>query len=84
MKKLVATAFMLGIVTAPAFAQGKESEPLEILDRDKKLQAEALDKQYKTHDGAEPQRGGDTTGRSLVQYAGAKRRQRKVTAEAGS
>ena len=47
MKKLVATAFMLGIVTAPAFAQGKESEPLEILDRDKKLQAEALDKQYK-------------------------------------
>jgi hypothetical protein len=47
MKKLVATAFMLGIVTAPAFAQGKESEPLEILERDKKLQAEALDKQYK-------------------------------------
>lgn len=48
MKKLVATAVMLGILTAPAFAQqGKESEPLEILDRDKRQQAEALDKQYK-------------------------------------
>jgi hypothetical protein len=47
MKKLAVTAFMLGILTAPVFAQGKESEPLEILDRDKKQQAEALDKQYK-------------------------------------
>ena len=47
MKKIAVTAFMLGILTAPAFAQGKESEPLEILDRDKKMQAEALDRQYK-------------------------------------
>ena len=47
MKKIAVTAFMLGILTAPAFAQGKDSEPLEILDRDKKMQAEALDKQYK-------------------------------------
>jgi hypothetical protein len=47
MKKIAMTAFMLGILTAPAFAQGKESEPLEILDRDKKMQAEALDRQYK-------------------------------------
>ena len=48
MKKHVATAVMLGLLTAPAFAQqGKDSEPLEILDRDKRQQAEALDKQYK-------------------------------------
>jgi hypothetical protein len=47
MKKLAVTAFMLGILTVPAFAQGKDSEPLEIQDRDKKQQAEALDKQYK-------------------------------------
>jgi len=47
MKKLVVTAFMLGILTAPAFAQSKDMEPLELLDRDKKQQAEAIDKQYK-------------------------------------
>ena len=47
MKKLAVTAFMLGTLTAPAFAQGKDMEPLELLDRDKKQQAEALDKQYK-------------------------------------
>jgi hypothetical protein len=46
MKKLV-TAFMLGMLTAPAFAQSKNMEPLELLDRDKKQQAEAIDKQYK-------------------------------------
>jgi predicted outer membrane lipoprotein len=47
MKKLAVTAFMLGILTAPAFAQSKDMEPLELMDRDKKQQAEALDKQYK-------------------------------------
>jgi hypothetical protein len=47
MKKLAVTAFMLGILTAPAFAQSKDMEPLELLDRDKKQQAEAIDKQYK-------------------------------------
>jgi hypothetical protein len=47
MKKLAVTAFMLGILTVPAFAQSKDSEPLELLDRDKKQQAESLDKQYK-------------------------------------
>ena len=47
MKKLAVTAFMLGTLTAPAFAQGKDREPLELLDRDKKQQADAVDKQYK-------------------------------------
>ena len=47
MKKLVMTAFMLGVLTVPAFAQGKDMEPLELMDRDKKQQADALDKQYK-------------------------------------
>jgi len=41
------TAFMLGTLTAPAFAQSKDMEPLELMDRDKKQQADALDKQYK-------------------------------------
>jgi len=47
MKKLAVTAFILGTLTAPAFAQSKDMEPLELMDRDKKQQAEALDKQYK-------------------------------------
>ena len=47
MKKLAVIAFMLGTLTAPAFAQSKDMEPLELMDRDKKQQAEALDKQYK-------------------------------------
>ena len=47
MKKLAVTAFMLGTLTAPAFAQSKDMEPLELMDRDKKQQADALDKQYK-------------------------------------
>ena len=50
MRKLVVSAILLGllgILSGPVFAQKKESEPLEILDRDKKQQAEALDKQDK-------------------------------------
>jgi hypothetical protein len=47
MKKLAVTAFMLGTLTAPAFAQSKDMEPLELMDRDKKQQADAVDKQYK-------------------------------------
>lgn len=47
MKKLALTAFMLGTLTAPAFAQSKDMDPLELMDRDKKQQADALDKQYK-------------------------------------
>jgi hypothetical protein len=47
MKKLAVTAFLLGTLTAPAFAQSKDMEPLELMDRDKKQQADAVDKQYK-------------------------------------
>ena len=50
MKKFAVTAFILGTLTAPAFAQfgqSKDPEPLELIDRDKKQQAEAVDKQYK-------------------------------------
>ena len=47
MKKLAVSAFMLGTLTAPAFAQSKDMEPLELMDRDKKQQADAVDKQYK-------------------------------------
>ncbi len=46
MRKLLASAVILAILSSPAFAQKKE-EPLEILERDKQRQAEALDKQYK-------------------------------------
>lgn len=51
MKKLLFGAIALVVLAAPAFAQkmmgGKDSEPLEILERDKKQQAEQLDQQYK-------------------------------------
>jgi hypothetical protein len=47
MKKLAVSAFMLGTLTAPAFAQSKDMEPLELMDRDKKQQADVVDKQYK-------------------------------------
>lgn len=51
MKRLLFGAVALGVLVAPAFAQkmmggGKDSEPLEILDREKKQQAEQLDQQY--------------------------------------
>ena len=48
MKRLVLTIVALGILTAPAFAQKKgEDEPLAILEREKKQQAEQVDQQYK-------------------------------------
>jgi hypothetical protein len=47
MRKLVASAVALAILTLPAFAQKKEDEPLQIIERDKQKQAEELDKQYK-------------------------------------
>ena len=47
MKKLVVSAVLLGILSGPAFAQKKENEPLEVQDRDKKQQQDALDQQYK-------------------------------------
>ena len=47
MRKLVVSAVMLGFLTSPAFAQKQDDEPLVIMEREKKQQTEALDKQYK-------------------------------------
>jgi hypothetical protein len=47
MKKLIVSAILLGILGGPVFAQKKDQEPLEIIEQEKKQQAEALDKQYK-------------------------------------
>lgn len=47
MKKLFFGAVALAILAAPAFAQKKEDEPLQILEREKKQQAEQLDQQYR-------------------------------------
>jgi Ni/Co efflux regulator RcnB len=48
MKKLVLTALALSVVSTPALAQkgNKDSEPLAILEGEKKRQAEQLDQQY--------------------------------------
>lgn len=47
MRKLVVSAVMLGFLTSPAFAQKQDDEPLVIMEKEKKQQTEALDKQYK-------------------------------------
>ena len=47
MKKLLVGAILLGFLSGPAFAQKREDDPIMIQERDKKQQAEALDKQYK-------------------------------------
>ena len=48
MKKLVLTALALSVLSTPVLAQkGKDNEPLAILEREKKQQAEQLDLQYK-------------------------------------
>jgi Ni/Co efflux regulator RcnB len=49
MKKLVLTALALSVLSTPALAQkgNKDNEPLAILEREKKQQAEQLDQQYK-------------------------------------
>ena len=47
MKKLIFGAVALTILAAPAFAQKKDDDPLVILEREKKQQAEQVDQQYK-------------------------------------
>jgi Ni/Co efflux regulator RcnB len=47
MKRLLLGAVALAVLAAPAFAQKKDDEPLAILEREKKQQAEQLDQQYK-------------------------------------
>ena len=47
MRKLVAGIIALGFLSGPAFAQKKDDDPLVIQEREKKQQAEALDRQYK-------------------------------------
>ncbi|MFY9685870.1 MAG: hypothetical protein WAJ88_08755 [Pseudolabrys sp.] len=47
MKRLVLTTVALGILTAPAFAQKGDSDPLTIMEREKQQEAKQLDQQYK-------------------------------------
>jgi Ni/Co efflux regulator RcnB len=47
MKKLLFGTVALAVLAAPALAQKKDDEPLQILEREKKQQAEQLDQQYK-------------------------------------
>jgi Ni/Co efflux regulator RcnB len=48
MKKLVLTALALSVLSTPALAQkgNRDNEPMAILEREKKQQAEQLDQQY--------------------------------------
>ena len=49
MKKLIFGTVALAVLAAPAFAQksDKDDEPLQILEREKKQQADQVDRQYK-------------------------------------
>jgi hypothetical protein len=49
MKKLLASAVILAILSSPAFAQlgKKEDDPLVLEEKEKQKQAETVDKQYK-------------------------------------
>jgi formate-dependent nitrite reductase cytochrome c552 subunit len=47
MKGLLFGAVALAVLAEPAFAQRKDDEPLQALEREKKQQAEQLDQQYK-------------------------------------
>ena len=47
MRKLVVSAIALGFLTSPAFAQARDDDPIQIQEREKKQEAEKLDKQYK-------------------------------------
>ena len=47
MKRLLLGAVALVVLAAPAFAQKKDDDPLMVLEREKKQQAEQLDQQYK-------------------------------------
>ena len=47
MKRLLFGAVALAVLAAPASAQKRDDDPLMILEREKKQQAEQLDQQYK-------------------------------------
>lgn len=47
MKRLLFGAVALAVLAEPAFAQKKDDDPLMVLEREKKQQAEQLDQQYK-------------------------------------
>ena len=47
MKRLLLGAVALAVLAEPAFAQKKDDDPLMVLEREKKQQAEQLDQQYK-------------------------------------
>jgi hypothetical protein len=47
MRKFVVSAIALGFLTSPAFSQKRDDDPLVIMEREKKQQEEAVDKQYK-------------------------------------
>ncbi|HET9415390.1 MAG TPA: hypothetical protein VFO74_14860 [Pseudolabrys sp.] len=47
MKRLLLGAVALAVLAAPAFAQKKADDPMMVLEREKKQQAEQLDQQYK-------------------------------------
>jgi hypothetical protein len=62
MKKLIFGTVALAVLAAPAFAQksDKDDEPLQILEREKKQQADQVDRQYKRV-MERNRRDGDTT-----------------------
>jgi hypothetical protein len=48
MKKIVASAIVLGLLGGPVSAQkSRDDDPIMVQERDKQQQAQALDKQYK-------------------------------------
>ena len=47
MRKFVVSTVLLGFLTSPAFAQKRDDDPLVIMEKEKKKQVEAIDKQYK-------------------------------------
>ena len=47
MRKLLLATIALGILTTPSFAQQKDDDPMVLLDKEKKQQAEQVDRQYK-------------------------------------
>lgn len=47
MRKLLFAIVALSILTTPSLAQKKEDDPMAILEREKKAQADQVDRQYK-------------------------------------
>ena len=47
MRKLLFATVALSILTTPSLAQKKEDDPMAILEREKKAQADQVDRQYK-------------------------------------